>query len=146
MLTLNTLQPHSGAKKSRRRVGRGNSSGHGNYSGRGLKGQKARSGVSDLKRRALRQNILQIPKLRGFHSDKPKAQVVNLSSLNHHFQDGAVIDPQSLVKAKLVKSGQPIKLLARGELKLKNLRVRNLKVSAAAKEQLTKLGGQLDNK
>jgi len=146
MLTLNTLQPHSGSKKARRRVGRGNSSGRGNYSGRGLKGQKARSGVSDLKRHALKQSILQVPKLRGFHSDKPKNQVVGLSSLNRHFQDGAVIDPQSLIKAKLAHAGQPIKLLARGELKLKNLRVRNLQVSATAKEQLTKLGGQIDNK
>ena len=146
MLTLNTLQPHSGSKKARRRVGRGNSSGRGNYSGRGLKGQKARSGVSDLKRHALKQSILQIPKLRGFHSDKPKNQVVGLSSLNHHFQDGAVIDPQSLIKAKLANPGRPIKLLARGELKLKNLQVRNLQVSATAQEQLTKLGGQIDNK
>ncbi len=54
MLTLNTLQPHSGSTKARRRVGRGNSSGRGNYSGRGLKGQKARSGVSGLKRHALK--------------------------------------------------------------------------------------------
>ena len=83
MLTLHTLKPAAGASKQRKRVGRGNASGHGNYSCKGLKGQKSRSGVSGLKRMALKKAILQIPKLRGFHSDKPKFQVVNLAVLNN---------------------------------------------------------------
>jgi large subunit ribosomal protein L15 len=144
MLTLHTLKPAAGASKQRKRVGRGNASGHGNYSCKGLKGQKSRSGVSGLKRMALKKAILQIPKLRGFHSDKPKFQVVNLAVLNNFFQDGAIINPDSLVKAGLVSRPECIKLLGNGQLKLKNLKVKNLKVSASAQEQLTKLGGQLD--
>ncbi len=144
MLTLHTLKPAAGASKQRKRVGRGNASGHGNYSCKGLKGQKSRSGVSGLKRMALKKAILQIPKLRGFHSDKPKFQVVNLAVLNNFFQDGAIINPDSLLKVGLVSRPEFIKLLGNGELKLKNLKVKDLKVSASAKEQLTKLGGQLD--
>jgi len=143
MLTLHTLKPASGSTKQRKRVGRGNSSGHGNYSCKGIKGQKSRSGVSGLKRMALKKAMLQIPKLRGFHSDKPKYQVVNLSILSHNFKDGAIISPESLVKAGLVSQVKNIKLLANGELTLKNLQIKGLKISAVAQEQLIKLGGKI---
>lgn len=144
MLTLHTLQPAAGASKQRKRVGRGNASGHGNYSCHGLKGQKARSGVSGLKRMALKKALLQIPKLRGFNSDKPKYQVVNLAALNNFFKDGSLITADSLLKVGLVSQVKHVKLLASGELTLKNLHVKGLKLSAAAQEQLTKLGGKLD--
>ena len=143
MLTLHTLKPAAGSSKQRKRVGRGNASGHGNYSGKGMKGQKSRSGVSGIKRMALKKAMLQIPKLRGFQSDKPKYQVVNLSALGHSFADGAVISADNLLKAGLVSQAKNIKLLANGELKLKNLQVKGLKLSAAAQEQLTKMGGKI---
>jgi large subunit ribosomal protein L15 len=143
MLTLHTLKPAAGSTKQRKRVGRGNASGHGNYSCKGLKGQKSRSGVSGLKRMALKKALLQIPKLRGFQSDKPKYQVVNLAILSHSFADGAVISPDSLLKAGLVSQLKNIKLLANGELKLKNLQIKGIKLSAAAQEQLSRLGGKI---
>lgn len=143
MLTLHTLKPAAGSTKQRKRVGRGNASGHGNYSCKGLKGQKSRSGVSGLKRMALKKALLQIPKLRGFQSDKPKYQVVNLSILSRNFADGAVISPDSLLKAGLVSQLKNIKLLANGELKLKNLQIKGIKLSAAAQEQLSRLGGKI---
>jgi len=87
--------------------------------------------------------MLQIPKLRGFQSDKPKYQVVNLSALGRSFADGAVISADSLLKAGLVSQAKNIKLLANGELKLKNLQVKGLKLSAAAQEQLAKMGGKI---
>ncbi|NCU44243.1 50S ribosomal protein L15 [Candidatus Falkowbacteria bacterium] len=142
-MTLHTLKPAAGSTKQRKRVGRGNASGHGNYSCKGLKGQKSRSGVSGLKRMALKKALLQIPKLRGFQSDKPKYQVVNLSILSHNFADGAVISPDSLLKAGLVSQLKNIKLLANGQLKLKNLQIKGLKLSATAQEQITKLGGKI---
>jgi len=144
MLTLHTLKPASGSTKQRKRVGRGNASGHGTYSCRGQKGQNSRSGSSGLKRMALKKAMLQIPKLRGFHSDKPKYQVVNLSILNRYFKDGAVITASSLLKAGLVSQTENIKLLANGELKLKNLQVSGLQLSATARAQIIKLGGKLD--
>ncbi len=144
MLTLHTLQPASGASKQRKRVGRGNGSGHGNYSCRGMKGQRSRSGVSGLKRMALKKAMLQIPKLRGFQSDKPKYQVVNLATLNGLFKDGAVITADALLKAGLISETNKVKLLADGELKLKNLQIKGLKLSAAALTQLEKLGGKAE--
>lgn len=144
MLTLHTLQPASGASKQRKRVGRGNGSGHGNYSCRGMKGQRSRSGVSGLKRMALKKAMLQIPKLRGFQSDKPKYQVVNLAALNGLFKDGAMITAEALLKAGLISETKKVKLLADGELKLKNLQIKGLKLSATALTQLEKLGGKAE--
>ena len=144
MLTLHTLQPASGASKQRKRVGRGNGSGHGNYSCRGMKGQRSRSGVSGLKRMALKKAMLQIPKLRGFQSDKPKYQVVNLSALNGLFKDGAMITAEALLKVGLISETKKVKLLADGELKLKNLQIKGLKLSATALTQLEKLGGKAE--
>ncbi|HQB50716.1 MAG TPA: 50S ribosomal protein L15 [bacterium] len=143
-MTLHTLQPASGASKQRKRVGRGNGSGHGNYSCRGMKGQRSRSGVSGLKRMALKKAMLQIPKLRGFHSDKPKYQVVNLAALNGLFKDGAMITAEALLKAGLISETKKVKLLADGELKLKNLQIKGLKLSATALTQLEKLGGKAE--
>jgi large subunit ribosomal protein L15 len=143
MLTLHTIQPAKGATKKRKRIGRGNASGHGTYSGRGLKGQKSRSGgKSGLKRKGMKQMLLQTPKLRGFKSGKPKNQVANLTDLNYAFKDGALVNPQSLLKAGLIDNASaPIKILGNGELKIKKLRFSNVKVSESVKTQIEKTGG-----
>ncbi len=66
MITLSNLQPKIGSRHRRKRVGRGNASGHGTYSGRGIKGQRSRSGgKKGLKLKGLRHNIKNFPKLRG---------------------------------------------------------------------------------
>lgn len=144
MLSLSNLKPTKGSTKNRKRVGRGNASGHGTYSTRGLKGQKSRSGVSGLKRLGMKPMLLNIPKKRGFKSLQPKAQVVNLFELNENFKDGAAINPASLKKAGLVEvTATPVKVLGKGELKLKNLELSGLKVSETVKAQVEKLGGKI---
>lgn len=145
MLKLDNLKSSKGAKKERKRVGRGNSSGHGTYSGRGLKGQKARSGVSGLKRLGMKSSLLQIPKKRGFKSHKPKNQPVNIADLNSNFKDGQEITPKALLNKGLIKDAQlPVKILGEGELSIKNIVVSGIeKISKSAEEQIKKQGGQI---
>jgi large subunit ribosomal protein L15 len=144
MLSLSNLKPAKGAIKNRKRVGRGNASGHGTYSTRGLKGQKSRSGVSGLKRLGMKPMLLNLPKKRGFTSLKDKDQVVNLAALNQNFKDAEVISTKTLLKAGLITDASAsVKLLGQGELKVKQLQIVKIKVSATAKEQIEKLGGKI---
>jgi large subunit ribosomal protein L15 len=134
-LRLHTIKPAKGSTKKRKRVGRGNASGHGTYSGRGLKGQKSRSGGKNgLKRLGMKTTLLNIPKKRGFKSQKPKNQVVNLADINKYFKDGDTVDPQSLLKAGLIDTIKlPVKILGKGELKLKNVKFEGVKMSESVK-------------
>lgn len=146
MLSLNTIKPAKGSTKNRKRVGRGNASGHGTYSTRGLKGQKSRSGVSNLKRLGMKPMMLNIPKKRGFKSLKTKDQVINLFDLNKNFKDGSKINVNILAKNGLIDDPKtPVKVLGNGELKLKNLELVGLKVSRTVKEKIEKSGGKITN-
>lgn len=139
MLNLSEIKPRKGATKKKKRVGRGNASGHGTYSCRGQKGQRSRSGASGLKRLGMKKQLLQIPKVRGFKSLKPQNQVINLNDLNEHFKDGAKISPAVLVKKGLIKKvNKPVKLLGKGELKIKGLSFQNIKISEKAQEAIDK--------
>lgn len=143
-LSQNNLKPAKGSTKNRKRIGRGNASGQGTYAGKGLKGQKSRSGVSGLKRLGMKKQLLQIPKVRGFKSLKPDNQVVNLTDLTNNFKDGEKVNPKTLVKKELVTTAKlPVKILGKGELKIKNLEFSNVKVSASVKEAIEKKGGKL---
>ncbi len=145
MVNLSNIKPAKGAVKKRKRVGRGNASGHGTYSCRGMKGQRSRSGVSGLKRMGMKKQLLQIPKVRGFKSHKPKNQVINLSDLSKNFKDGAKINPSVLVKKCLINDANlPVKILGKGELKVKGLQFENVKVSEKAKEEIKNLGGKVE--
>ncbi|MDD5290667.1 MAG: 50S ribosomal protein L15 [Patescibacteria group bacterium] len=136
-LSLHTISPNRGAKKRRKRVGRGNASGHGTYSTRGQKGQKSRAGVSGLKRLGMKKQLLQTPKVRGFKSKKPKSQVISLREINDNFKDGAVITPKSLLAKRLIGTIKlPVKILGGGELKIKNVKFEGIKVSGSVEEQL----------
>lgn len=120
MLSLNNIKRSVGATTKRKRVGRGNASGHGTYSTRGLKGQKSRSGVSGLKRLGMRQQLLQTPKSRGFRSLQPKNQVVSISAINSNFKDGETVNPEALYQKDLIKSaGKPVKILGKQKLTVK---------------------------
>lgn len=144
MLSLNNLQPAKGSTKKRKRVGRGNASGHGTYSTRGLKGQKSRSGVTGLKRLGMKPMLLNLPKVRGFKSKMPKNQTVNLFDLNKYFKDGDKISPKTLVKAGLIlDAAAPVKILGQGELKTKKLELVGVKISDGAKKQIEKTGGKV---
>lgn len=144
-LSLSNLKANKGAAKKRKRVGRGNASGHGAYSTRGLKGQKSRSGVSGLKRLGMKKQLLAIPKKRGFRSYKPKDQVVYFKDLNEKFKDGAVINYRALLQAGLVKSakaaGNRVKVLSQGEFKLKNVKFEKVSASTEAKVKIEAANG-----
>lgn len=142
MLELHTLPKTSGKKKIR--VGRGNSS-SGNYSGRGMKGQRARSGgKGGLKLRGLKQTILKLKKNRGFTSMHAKLHGVNIEQLEEKFADGAAVTVQALFEAGLIpKKGTKVKILGNGELK-KKLTVTAHRFSKTAVEAITKAGGAIE--
>ncbi|MEA3449883.1 MAG: 50S ribosomal protein L15 [Patescibacteria group bacterium] len=136
-LSTHTIKGAKGSSKKRKRIGRGNASGTGTYSGKGLKGQNCRSGVSNLKRLGMKQVLLRTPKKRGFNSVKSKKQVVNLSDLNKHFKEGEIVSKESLLKKALVDNIKVnVKILAKGELTVKNLKFKDVLMSEAAKKQL----------
>jgi len=141
-LTLSTIKPAKGSKKSKKIIGRGGK--RGTYSGRGLKGQKARSGTSGFKRRGMKQLIERTPKLRGFKSRNIKPEILNLSDLNKYFKDGDKVNLETLQKTGVVdriKNG--VKILGKGELKVKNLEISQCEISKGAREMVEKLGGSV---
>ena len=99
-MQLNDLRPAEGAKKNRKRVGRGNSSGNGTYAGRGLNGQLSRSGGGKGAGFEGGQQPLamRLPKLPGFRNiNRVEYAPVNVSRLDAIFADGDVVDGASLV-------------------------------------------------
>ena len=145
-MKLHELSPVDGSKKSVKRIGRGHGSGWGKTSGKGHKGQKARSGGSirpgfeggqmPLKRR--------VPK-RGFNNIfRKKSVALNLKQLETKFDNGAVVDVEALRNAGLVKNSfDGVKILGNGEL-TKSLTVKVDGFSAAAKEAIEKAGGKAE--
>lgn len=143
-LSLNTIKPAVGATKRRKRVGRGNASGHGTTATKGTKGQKSRSGVSGLKKLGMRQVVLSTPKNRGFKSLAPKNQAVNLKSINLTFKEGETVDRAALLKAGLITSKvAPIKILNVGSLEVRKLVFVGVKMSDTARAQVEKTGGEV---
>lgn len=141
---IHNLKAGKGTAKKRKRIGRGNASGTGTYSGKGQKGQKSRSGVSNLKRLGMKQMLLRTPKLRGVKSHKPKNQIVNLAALNKFFKDKEIVSPQTLLEKGLIKDQNlPVKVLGQGELKLSGLKISGLKLSDSAKEKADKQKSQI---
>jgi large subunit ribosomal protein L15 len=140
------LHPAPGSRKNRKRVGRGDGSGHGTYSGRGCKGQKSRSG--NKMRPGFEGGQLplieRLPRKRGFvNIFRTEYSVVNLSKLNM-FESGSEVDPERLVASGLVKSlRQPIKILSEGDIS-HPLVVKAHKFSAAAKEKIEAAGGKVE--
>ncbi|NCD01179.1 50S ribosomal protein L15 [bacterium] len=127
--------------KKKKRLGRGNSSGSGNYSGKGLKGQKARSGVSSLKRIGMKANITKIPKIKGFKSFKIKPISFNISIIQNNFKDGDIVNVESLKNIGILgKKDDKFKILSDGDINIK-VTVSGGLVSAKAKEKIEKAGG-----
>lgn len=143
-MKLNELRPAPGAKKARKRVGRGVGSGRGKTAGRGQKGQKSRSGYSggagwEGGRSRL---IMRLPK-RGFTRLKAPLQVVNVGDLNV-FAAGDEVDAVALKARGLVRrADHPVKLLGDGALEVKGLTIRVDQASRAAAEAVAAAGGTL---
>ena len=145
-MRLDELSPPSGSKKGRKRVGRGEGSGHGTYSGRGCKGQKSRAGYKikpgfEGGQLPLTQRL---PQKRGFvNIFSTEYNVVNIDKLNT-FESGSEVTPEKMVAMRIVKSlKQPIKILAGGDLN-HPLTVKANKFSAAAKAKIEAAGGQAE--
>jgi large subunit ribosomal protein L15 len=142
----NELYPAPGSRKNRKRVGRGNGSGHGTFSGRGIKGQKSRSGVQIQRGFEGGQLpiIKRLPRKRGFFSlNRVAYSPVNVGSLDM-FAAGTEITPQILLDAGLIESlDKPVKVLADGELK-NAVTVKASKFSAAAKAKIEAAGGKVE--
>jgi large subunit ribosomal protein L15 len=141
MITLTNLSPQKGAKKQRKRVGRGSGTGLGKTSGRGHKGAKSRSGYKSKPGFEGGQMPLQrrLPK-RGFTNTFKKVfDIVSLSQLDS-FESGQEVTTQALVEAGMVKAGRLAKVLANGEI-TKAITVKVDKVSGQARELIEKAGG-----
>ena len=145
-LSLNTIKPEKNSPRNRKRIGRGNGSGHGTYSTKGQKGQKSRSGVTNLKRLGLKHTLLSTPKNRGFKSFQPKSQVISFNIINKFFKDKDLITPAILLKKKLIDTLKAeVKILGGNNLKRQGLIIENIQVSVSARGQIEKQGGQLKN-
>ncbi|UCG38217.1 MAG: 50S ribosomal protein L15 [bacterium] len=141
---LSNLKPARGSVRRRKRVGRGPGSTHGKTSGRGTKGQLARSGGKVKAGFEGGQMPLQrrLPK-RGFTNVfRKEFTVVNVRDLAR-VQDVDVIDPDLMVKLRLARKGMPVKVLAEGDIQ-RPVTVRAHKVSAAAAAKIEKAGGKVE--
>lgn len=126
-------------KKAKPRLGRGNASGAGTYSGRGMKGQKSRSGSSGLKEMALRRAIQRIPKKRGFKPVRAKTESVTLATIQKYCDDGSIVSPKVLRKKGLIK-GPQVRIINTGKL-AKKLSFKSCNVTPGARAVIEKAGG-----
>jgi large subunit ribosomal protein L15 len=150
-LDLSNLKPAQ-ARKDRKRVGRGLGSGKGRYSGRGLKGQKSRSGSNKMRagfEGGQMPLYMRVGKQRGSTSKDAmpigpfmtRTQPVNLKALEERFEAGAEVTPETLKAKRLIRSIRiDVKVLGVGEL-TKALTVHAHGVSASAREKIEAAGG-----
>ena len=142
-MDLSNLKPPKGAKHAKKRIGRGQGSGHGKTAARGHKGAKSRSGSKYKRGFEGGQMPLQrrVPK-RGFHNPfRVEYAVVNLDAIAAKFDAGAVVTPEVLRELGLAPGGdQPVKILARGDVG-KALTVRAHRFSGKAAEKIAAAGG-----
>ena len=146
MLDLSNLKPASGSRKKRKRVGRGNASGMGTTSGRGAKGQKARSGgsVPQWFEGGQMPIYRRLPK-RGFKNFlfRKEYAVVNIRDLAI-FEKGSMVDRKALKdKGKIPNLSVSVKLLADGDIDIP-LTVKLDKASQAALDKIVKAGGTFE--
>jgi len=144
---LEELSPAPGAKRRRKRIGRGPASGHGKTSGRGHKGQKARAGGGKGPGFEGGQMPLhrRVPK-RGFRSPfRREYAIVNLAALARAFAAGAIVDPDRLAEARLIKKAdrRAVKVLGEGGL-AHALTVRAHAFSRSAVAKIEAAGGQAE--
>ncbi|MBI4050417.1 MAG: 50S ribosomal protein L15 [Candidatus Doudnabacteria bacterium] len=146
VLTLSNLKPKI-RKKPRKRVGRGLGSGRGAYSGRGIKGQKARTGGSIPPgfEGGRMPFIRQIPKAKGFKSIHPKSATITLTALAGSFAEGEVITLKSL-KAKGFLDNKALAAKIVGKTKIfKKLNVQGVPASKSASTAIERAGGAIQS-
>jgi large subunit ribosomal protein L15 len=144
-MKLNQIKPAKGSRKVGKRLGQGLGTGNGKTAGRGQKGQKSRSGYSKGSswEGGRSRLVMRLPK-RGFNNVGITYQIINLKDLNM-FEAGATVDITSLNAKGLVKSRRkPVKLLADGEVTVKNLTVDVNASSQAAMRAVEAAGGRVN--
>jgi large subunit ribosomal protein L15 len=150
---LHSIKPKPGARKARKRVGRGEGSGIGKQSGRGHKGAGSRSGNKRKVGYEGGQNPIhmRMRKLKGPHRKmsmpferfRTRTQPVNVADLEQRFKAGDEVTPESLRKVGLAKRSHPVKILGNGELS-KQLSIQAHGFSASAKEKIEAAGGSCE--
>jgi large subunit ribosomal protein L15 len=152
-LSLSNLKPAQ-PRRERKRVGRGMGSGKGRYSGRGIKGQKSRSGSHKMRpgfEGGQNPLYMRLGKQRGPYSKdampmgphRTATAPVNVSALEERFEAGAEVTPEALAEKGLIRNTRTdVKLLGHGELK-KKLTITVHAASASAREKVKAAGGSL---
>jgi len=151
-LNLSNLKP-SQPRKGRKRVGRGLGSGKGRYSGRGIKGQKSRSGSHKMRvgfEGGQNPLYMRLGKQRGGSADamavgphRTSTAPVNVATLEERFDAGADVTPETLVEKGVLKNTKTdVKILGNGDLK-KKLSITAHAVSASAREKIEAAGGTI---
>jgi len=140
-MQINDLKPSSN-KAKRKRLGRGGKLG--TYCGRGVKGQKARSGSGKGPSfQGTESSFLKLPKKKGFKSIYDKLEAINLAELNKKFKDGEIVNPKTLLEKKIIgRIKRGVKILGMGEVD-KKLVIENCSVSKMAREKIEKAGGEV---
>jgi large subunit ribosomal protein L15 len=144
-MQLHDLSPEKGARKNRKKVGRGPGSGMGKTSTRGHKGLKARSGGSVRPGFEGGQMPLyrRLPKRGFFNIFKTKIAVLNIKDLDR-FEDGTTIDTDTLRDSGMVKGRfDSVKILGAGEI-TKKFVLKNILISKTAKEKIETAGGSIE--
>ena len=145
-MRLDQLKAPPGARRNRKRVGRGNGSGSGTYSGRGMKGQKARAGGGV--RRGFEGGqlpvIRRLPTQRGFTNIfKKEFSVVNLDSIADKLPEESEVTPEVMKEVRLIRGlSLPVKVLGRGEVD-RAITVLAHKFSTEARRKIEAAGGQV---
>ena len=147
-MQIHDLKPNEGAKKPRKRVGRGIGSGAGKTSGRGTKGQNARSG-GGVRPYHMGGNLplyRKLPFLRGegfTPRNRTRYAEVNLDALQG-FAAGSEVNPETLAQAGVLKDkNKPIKIMGRGDVKVA-LKISVHKVTEGARQKIEKAGGSVE--
>jgi len=143
-MRLDSLKPPPGSRKKRKRIGRGEGSGHGGTATRGAKGQNARSGgkVRTSFEGGQMPLARRLPK-RGFRKPfRVLVSIVNVGDLKR-FPAGSVVTADELVASGLVKKGRPIKVLGKGKID-HSLSLKVERVSQSAKEKIEAAGGSVE--
>ncbi len=146
MMRQYELSPAPGSKHCRKRVGHGLGSGHGRYSGKGIKGQKSRSGVHlpPYFEGGQLPLVKRLPRKRGFvNIFKVEYSVVNVGKLNR-FEPKSIVSRYELLALRLISSARkPVKILSHGNID-RPLVVKANKFSAAAKAKIEAAGGVVE--
>ena len=144
-MQINTLKVKT--KRRRKTIGRGGKKG--TYSGRGMKGQKARSGahIDPLFEGGRSTLIDHMKKKKGFKSLNEKAIPVSLEKIEKNFKNGEIVNRETLIKLGIIEKmnkSRRIKILGSGELKKKVTIAKEIQLSASAKLAIEKAGGKIE--